>query len=139
MQISENGVISFRQPFSDPFPRDLPISSDAELPAPAFIAGFWGDINVVKNDGVIFFSEMDANNRRFARSKTHVLNLLREGYGGSLEGFNPTHIFQATWETVHQNDPGIFNRVSHIFQHHSIAVYHRSGGCSVSCIKRGGK
>ena len=112
IQISENGVISFRQRFPDPFPSDLPLTSDsATSSTPALIAGFWGDIDVQKNGGAIFYTEMDADNRRFGSSKAHVLNLLREGYGRSLEDFEPTHIFLSTWESVHEYGQEIFKRV----------------------------
>ena len=114
LQISENGVISFRAPFSDPFPSNLPLTNDSGTSStPALIAGFWGDIDVQKNGGAIFFGEQyGRNNKRFGKSKAHVLNLLREGYGGSLEDFEPTHIFLTTWETVHEYGEQVFKRVS---------------------------
>ena len=113
VQISENGVVSFREAFPDAFPRQLPLPTDLETPTPALIAGFWGDINVRKNDGAIFFTEMDSrNNNRFGEGKARVLNHLRNGFGNSMEEFDPTHIFLVTWEAVHPNDPGIARRVS---------------------------
>ena len=116
-QISENGVISFREPFPDPFPRSLPLTSDSDSssPSPALIAGFWGDIDVQKNGGAIFYTELDASNRRFGHSKAHVLNFLREGYGASLEDFSPTHIFQSTWESVHEVGQQIAKRVRQLY------------------------
>ena len=114
MQISENGVISFERPFPDPFPRTLPLtSSPGTSTPPPLIAGFWGDINVPKNGGAIFFIEMNERiNGRFGRARAHVLNLLREGFGRSMEDFYPTHIFLCTWESVHENNPGVAKRVS---------------------------
>ena len=112
MQISENGVISFGQQFPDPFPSDLPLTSDSNTSSsPALIAGFWGDVDVQKNGGAIFYAEIDADNRRFGCSNARVLNLLREGYGGSLEDFEPTHIFQSTWESVHEYGQEVQKRV----------------------------
>ena len=116
IQISENGVISFERPFSDPFPRALPLTSTTDggtSTPPPLIAGFWGDINVPKNGGAIFYIEMSERiNGRFGNARAKVLNLLREGFGRSMEDFYPTHIFLCTWESVHENDPGIAKRVS---------------------------
>ena len=38
--------------------------------------------------------------------------MLREGFGGSMEGFNPTHIFLVTWEAVHDNNQAVKKAVS---------------------------
>ena len=115
LQISENGVISFEKPFPDPFPSPLPLSvpSGGTSTPPPLIAGFWGDINVPKNGGAIFHVEMNNMiNGRFGRARAKVLNLLRGGFGHTMEDFFPTHIFLCTWESVHENDPGIAKRVS---------------------------
>ena len=118
-QISENGLISFRDPFSSPIPQPLPLTSPdggtSPLP-PAFIAGFWGDIEVQKNGGGIFYIEMDRPraNGRFGRAKADVLNLLYEGFGHSMEDFDPTHIFLSTWEGVHETGE-LVRRVSCLF------------------------
>ena len=42
----------------------------------------------------------DDDGDRFYESKAHVLNLLRGGFGGSLEGFDLTHILVVTWDRV---------------------------------------
>lgn len=112
VQISENGVVSFREAFPDAFPRDLPLPTGLDTPTPALIAGFWGDIDVQKNGGAIFYIEMDSSNNRFADNKVRVLNHLRNGFGNNMEDFDPSHIFLVTWEAVHQNDPGVAERVS---------------------------
>ena len=41
---------------------------------------------------------------QFNDSKVYVLNLLREGFGGSMEGFHPTHIFAVTWNKASINE-----------------------------------
>lgn len=51
-------------------------------------------------------------NGRFGRAKAKVLNLLYEGFGHSMEDFDPTDIFLATWEGVHQRGTEIAKRVS---------------------------
>ena len=51
-------------------------------------------------------------NGRFGRARAKVLNLLRGGFGHTMEDFLPTHIFLGTGESVHEKDPGIAKRVS---------------------------
>ena len=135
MQISENGVVSFREAFPDAFPRQLPLPTGLETPTPALIAGFWGYINVRKNGGAIFFIEMDSSNEnRFGESKARVLNHLRNGFGNTMEDFDPTHIFLVTWEAVHQNDPGIAQRVSlNLREVHVYSIYLQSQMCK--CLR----
>ena len=94
---------------------------------PAMIAGFWGDIDIPKNGGAIFYVELsERNGERFACAKTEVLNLLREGFGGSLEDFVPRHIFLTTWETVHENGIEIFKRVSLVYSFYCVHTTHNS-------------
>ena len=100
-QISENGVISFRSPVTDPFPRPLPFSTDPSSSTPAFIAPYWADMNTAKNGGAIFYREMTAANRNFCTQKSYVLQLIREGFGGSASGFDPTLLFVVSWDAVH--------------------------------------
>ena len=44
---------------------------------------------------------MSAENRNFCAQKSYVLQLIREGFGGSVSGFDPTHLFVVTWDAVH--------------------------------------
>lgn len=117
-------MISFGQPFSDPFPSPLPLTNRSGTSAtPPMIAGFWGDIDVPKNSGAIFYVELsERNGERFGCAKAEVLNLLRKGFGRSLEDFFPSHIFLTTFETVHENGPEILKRVSEGYVEASIYI-----------------
>lgn len=87
---------------SHPFAEPLPIPT-ATSTTP-FIAGYWGDVDVMKNGGAIFYREIDATwGVDFCKQRVYVLKLLREGFGAAMEGFNPTNIFVVTWDGVHRN------------------------------------
>jgi len=58
-------------------------------------------MNTAKNGGAVFYREMDAGDRNFCAQKSTVLQLIREGFGGSVSGFDPTHLFVVTWDAVH--------------------------------------
>ena len=85
--------------------------------APPFIAGFWGNISLENgmDDPALSYVEIDStsNGDVFNKTKVHIGNLLYEGFGSYLTGFDPTHIFLVTWKNVLNNDPD--SSVSYIF------------------------
>ena len=105
LQICENGLISFEKHFCTP-----PPANDPDPNAPPTIAGFWADISIGRNVFAVSYDEIsfedtDPGRRtQFNDSKVYVLNLLREGFGGSMEGFDPTHIFVVTWNKASINN-----------------------------------
>ena len=94
LQIAENGIVSFneRLQFTGEFLNCLPIPT---------IVGFWEDMNG-QYTTLASFTELTPSwhSEIFGVSKSHALNLLRDGFGGSLEGFDPTHILILTWEFI---------------------------------------
>lgn len=78
-----------------------PVIPDEAINMP-YIAGFAGDIDHPSRIFYKLLSEDDGD--RFYQSRAHVLNLLHGGFGGSMAGFNPTHILQVTWDKVHNNN-----------------------------------
>ena len=105
LQICENGLISFEEQFCTP-----PPTNDPDPNAPPTIAGFWADISIGTNVFVVSYDEISfeetdpGREKQFNDSKVYVLNLLREGFGGSMEGFDPTHIFVVTWNKASINN-----------------------------------
>ena len=69
--------------------------SDHQVP---YVAGFVGAIHTPSNISYVMLSEK--NGDVFYESKADILNLLREGFGGSMAGFNMTHLLAVTWESV---------------------------------------
>lgn len=92
MQIGVNGIVSFneRLQYTDGYLNSLPTAT---------ICGLWEDVNGQYYTHA-FYTELTAHwhSEIFAVSKAHALNLLREGFGGSLEGFDPTHLLLLTWD-----------------------------------------
>ena len=63
-----------------------------------YVAGFVGAIHTPSNISYVMLSEK--NGDVFYESKAAILNLLREGFGGSMAGFDMTHLLAVTWESV---------------------------------------
>ena len=65
-----------------------------------YVAGFAGAIHTPSNISYVMLSERNGDIKLFYESKAHIHNLLREGFGGSMAGFDMTHLVAVTWESV---------------------------------------
>ena len=84
IQVNANGVISFRNPFSNDIVEPFPLLSTSIIIAP-----FWEDIDINRGGQIYFRSSSDSS-------------ILREvgDRAGDGSNFNPSTVFIATWERV---------------------------------------
>lgn len=96
MQVNENGILSFRESYSTPFPMEL--DDDQSLPLIPLIAPFWSDVDIRQGfTGEIFY-------RRTNDSMTiqHAMDFIQSAIISPYIQltFNPTDLFIATWDQV---------------------------------------
>ena len=89
-QVNFNGVISFRDPFEDYYPRRFPIVYLRENNE-ALLSPFWDDVDPSKG-GDIYHSKVADQDTTFRASR---LILAALGHA-----FHPTTVFTATWDHV---------------------------------------
>ena len=86
MQVSTNGVLSFRASFTDFISRPFPLSTSDVLIAP-----FWDDSNVLNGGQVLF---------RLSDNET-LLNQVGSTINDALDGdFTPGLLLIATWNRI---------------------------------------
>ena len=97
MQVSTNGLLSFRSPFTSFSSRPFPLLSSA------LIAPFWDDLNV-RNGGQILFRLSD-NDALLNRVGSTINDALDDDF------FYPGLLFVATWDRIPEfgRDPSIVN------------------------------
>ena len=65
---------------------------------PTFIAGFWSDISFANENSVIGITEQNRSFSQHNITKACITQLLREGFGGSMAGFELTDFIIVTWK-----------------------------------------
>ena len=86
---------------------------------PPFIAGFWSDISFANENSVIGFTERNHSLSQHNITKACITQLLREGFGGSMAGFELTDFIIVTWKDAAHSDS---DKVSSIKCHFSIDI-----------------
>ena len=95
MQVSSNGLISFREPYN------IPSRSSGGFNAtisPPLIAPFWDDISIIE-EGTIYYREVVDDELLFDRLEQAI----RDGHQ-DVGGFYPSLVFVATWDHVPSYD-----------------------------------
>jgi hypothetical protein len=94
--INKNGLLSFGGNVS---------SLDHKMSdLPPFIAGFWSHISFANENSVIGITERNRSLSQHNITKACITQLLREGFGGSMAGFELTDFIIVTWKDAAHSD-----------------------------------
>ena len=99
MQVNENGLFSFNEPFSFSHPNQFP-TDNIYSRLRNVVAPFWSDNDIRKN-GTIRYVDI---NIRYPLNSTHISEVLahlrKTGTIGSEQEFQPTWMIVAQWDKV---------------------------------------
>lgn len=87
MQVSSNGILSFREEFSDCCPRDFP-----QFSVP-LIALFWHDINIIAGGNIYYRQTADPELIDISRKLLLIFDITPPNYA-------PINLLIVTWERV---------------------------------------
>lgn len=92
MQVNEDGVLAFKQPFNVFFP--LPLFA---LGNEVLISPFWSSIDVSRLGSIWYRQTRDPEDLALATS------LIQKHATTAPSGFNASYLFIATWDRVHSS------------------------------------